>query len=102
MADGMEVTTRFESWLRRAGASWDEGLMRINRSTDELGRTSFGVFAKRDIPEGTSLCVIPKSSVLSIRTTGIADLLEEAQILGGLGLTLAVMYERALGEASPW
>jgi len=35
-------------------------------------------------------------------TTGIAELLNEAQLTGGIALILAVMYERAIGSRSEW
>ena len=40
--------------------------------------------------------------MLSVRTTGIADLLEAAGIRGGLGLIVAIMHELSLGARSPW
>lgn len=47
-------------------------------------------------------CVIPKASVLSRRTTSLAALLEAEQLGGGLALTIAAMYEAALGKESFW
>lgn len=45
---------------------------------------------------------IPKECILSIKTTGIANLLDEANLEGGCPLALAVLYEIAQGEQSPW
>ncbi|CAL5222086.1 g4393 [Coccomyxa viridis] len=61
-----------------------------------------GVFAVRTVHEGDSLCTIPKTAVLSVKTSGIADLLEENKIRGGLGLIIAILYEMSLHTASPW
>jgi hypothetical protein len=40
--------------------------------------------------------------VLSVESTGIANLLEEEDIEGYAGLTLACMYEYSQGEESVW
>lgn len=61
-----------------------------------------GIIALKDIEEGRELCSIPKSACISIRTSGIADVLEQESLGGGLGLIVAVLYEMSLGKASPW
>ncbi|KAJ3127089.1 hypothetical protein HK098_006786 [Nowakowskiella sp. JEL0407] len=48
------------------------------------------------------VCKIPVSSVLSIKTCGIADVLEEHQLGGILGLAIAVMFEISIGQSSIW
>lgn len=58
--------------------------------------------ATRDIAEGEGLCTIPKAACLSIRTTQLADIIEEEELGGGLGLVLAVLHEMSLGEESTW
>lgn len=45
---------------------------------------------------------IPKSAILSSKTTACAEMLESERLGGGLGLTVAVMYERAIGKKSKW
>jgi len=45
---------------------------------------------------------VPKSIVLSIESTGIANLLEEEGIESYVGLTLACMYEYSKGADSVW
>lgn len=60
------------------------------------------VRAVRDIADGDLLGVIPKRAVLSIRTTSIADLIQQERIGGGLGLILAIMHEASLGDSSFW
>ncbi|KAH7405536.1 hypothetical protein KP509_15G074600 [Ceratopteris richardii] len=64
---------------------------------DELGVT-----AACDLQEGEVIAIIPKDACLTLRTTGAANLLNDAQLSGGLGLVVALMYERSRGEASPW
>lgn len=45
---------------------------------------------------------IPKSSVLSSRSCGIANILDDEAVDGGCSLAVAVMYELAQGKESPW
>lgn len=45
---------------------------------------------------------VPKSIVLSVASTGIANILEEEDIEGYVGLTLACMYELSRGSESLW
>lgn len=73
-------------------------LLTVNKSP--LG--GVGVFAREDIPEDNLLLAVPKPSILCPVNSGIANLLEDAQLDGMLGLTLAYMYERSLGKDSPW
>lgn len=45
---------------------------------------------------------IPKESILSTKTCGISNILDEANLEGGCPLALAVLYEIAQEERSPW
>ncbi|BFZ59237.1 hypothetical protein YB2330_000243 [Saitoella coloradoensis] len=66
----------------------------------------FGVYASenedRQIDEHTTILKVPKSAILCPVTSGIANLLEEAEIDGMLGVAVAYLYEKSLGEKSPW
>lgn len=58
--------------------------------------------AERELNENEIVARIPKNAVLSTKTTAIADILEEYEIVGLLGLTLALMFEKSRGLESPW
>lgn len=45
---------------------------------------------------------IPKTAILSTKSTGIANILEDEQIDGGCSLALAVLYELSQHDESPW
>ena len=62
------------------------------------------VFAAAPVAPGDVLCRIPKSWCLTARTGSITSVLPSSVLadLDEAGLILAVMYERALGEGSPW
>jgi hypothetical protein len=62
----------------------------------------FGLFAQRKIQADDILCKIPKSAILSCKTCGIADVLEQFDLSGSIALTLALMFEKLQGESSPW
>ncbi len=91
------LASRLERWFDTVGITIEAGRVRI-RATDG----GLGIFAVRTVLEGDALCTIPKAAVLSVKTSGIADLLEENKIRGGLGLIIAILYELSLHGASPW
>jgi hypothetical protein len=55
-----------------------------------------------DVPEGRTLAAIPRSAVLSVANSGLADVLKAERLGGGLALVAAVMYEVARGQDSKW
>ena len=86
-------------WFRENGFVWSEDDVDIRK--DDYG--GWGVFAVRDIPEDTVVVRIPVDCVLSTRSTAIANLLEEDGLAGtAAGLVLSLMYERSMGNQSPW
>eukprot|EP00878_Enallax_costatus_P030182 GHUV01032841.1.p1 GENE.GHUV01032841.1~~GHUV01032841.1.p1 ORF type:complete len:149 (+),score=15.28 GHUV01032841.1:407-853(+) len=91
-----------ETWLRSVGIWWDESLIHIQAGCSGCSGPALGVFAQQDITENQLLCVIPRSAILSPRTTKLAAALEAEKLGGGLALTIAVMYEASLGAASKW
>jgi hypothetical protein len=61
-----------------------------------------GVFANKKIDKNSVLLSVPKDCVLSPATCGISNLLEEHEIDGMIGLTVAYMFEKSQGTSSPW
>ncbi len=59
------------------------------------------LISDREIPTFI-VCRIPKSAILSVKTSGIAKIIKKSALTGALALTLAVMYEKSLGEQSKW
>ncbi|KAF6262972.1 hypothetical protein COO60DRAFT_557117 [Scenedesmus sp. NREL 46B-D3] len=90
------------SWLQSVGIWWDKSLVQIRGGCSNCSGPALGVFAVSDVQENQLLCVIPRSAILSPRTTQPAQILEAEKLGGGLALTIAVMYEASLGKASKW
>ena len=87
----------FQKWLEDNGVCPNYDLIEF-RSVD----ASWGVFAKEEISEGSSLGWIPYSSIISPQNTEIADLLEKEELTGGLALVIATAYERCRKQHSKW
>ena len=90
-------TKKIGAWLKSAVISLDTSLVELRPIDGGLG-----VFAVQDLCEGQKLCEIPKTAVLSVQNTGIADIMEQHRIRGGLGLIIAIMYELSIGKESFW
>ena len=87
----------FESWMRANCVTYDHNLLELR-----TGNGGCGIFARRHVEEGVTLCSIPKAAILSVRNASIAEILEENCIGGGLGLIVAILHELSLGSRSKW
>jgi len=85
-------------WMEGVGIWYDASLLRVAGA--EPGTMS--ILARRAVVSGALLARIPKSSCLTKNTTKIAGILAAEGFSGGLGLVIAVWYERGLGEGSVW
>ncbi|KAI9470634.1 MAG: hypothetical protein EXX96DRAFT_364050 [Benjaminiella poitrasii] len=96
-SSGQEKLNILLKWFDEHKIKWNKEALQIKESNG-----SFGVYAKKNVKKGKSVVKIPKECILSIKTTGIANILDEANLEGGCPLALAVLYELAQKEASPW
>ncbi|KAF9898559.1 hypothetical protein BX616_003876 [Lobosporangium transversale] len=87
----------FLAWAEENEIHWDRDAIEIRE-----GKHGLGIYAKKDLQAGYEAIQVPKTIVLSVRSTGIANLLEEEDIEGYVGLTLACMYEHSKGKDSLW
>ncbi|XP_020575751.1 ribosomal lysine N-methyltransferase 3 isoform X2 [Phalaenopsis equestris] len=83
--------------MKSHGIAYSDALEFVDSMDDGIS-----VRALCDLKEGDLVASIPKISCLTIRTSGISSLLEECGLCGFLGLSIALMYEKSLGSASPW
>lgn len=86
-------------FVKDAEGKFDHDLCDVKESS--LG--GVGVFAKRDIPAGTTLLQLHKNSIFSASNSSIANLLNDEQIDGILALNIAFIYETTVfKEKSHW
>ncbi|XP_002977945.2 N-lysine methyltransferase setd6 [Selaginella moellendorffii] len=89
---------RFLVWMARNGIQYSDAL-RFGMDGVVSGA---GVRALRDLHHGELIATIPKAACLTLLTTAARDAIERARLGGGLGLTVALMYERSKGKGSKW
>ncbi|KAF9124988.1 hypothetical protein BGW39_007754 [Mortierella sp. 14UC] len=92
-----QTLSAFLAWAEENNIQWDKDAIEIRE-----GKHGLGVYAKTNLDAGYEAIQVPKSIVLSVESTGIANLLEEEDIEGYVGLTLACMYEYSKGSESVW
>ncbi|KAG0369669.1 hypothetical protein BGZ54_009233 [Gamsiella multidivaricata] len=87
----------FLTWAEENEILWDKSAIEIKE-----GKYGLGVYAKKRLEAGYEVVQVPKAIVLSVETTGIANLLADDEVEGYIGLTLGCMYEMSRGPQSPW
>ncbi|KAL0476751.1 N-lysine methyltransferase [Acrasis kona] len=84
------------SWMEKKGITWKQSI--IVRK-DASGHS---VFATRDLKEDEIVCTVPKTAILSRKTSPLRDIIDEEELAGGMALTLCLMYEMTLKKKSEW
>ncbi|KAF8935329.1 hypothetical protein EDD21DRAFT_444822 [Dissophora ornata] len=87
----------FLTWAEENEILWDKSAIEIKE-----GKHGLGVYAKQRLDAGYEVVRVPKAIVLSVETTGIANLLADDEVEGYIGLTMGCMYEMSRGAQSPW
>ncbi|EOA23789.1 hypothetical protein CARUB_v10017003mg [Capsella rubella] len=95
------ATTRrlraFKRWMKANGVDCSDALNLVDDQNDGVS-----VRALCDLKEGDVVANISKPACLTIKTSGAREIIKSADLDGSLGLSVALMYERSLGEKSPW
>ena len=68
----------------------------------DIPDNGISVKALYDLREGDVVANVPKLACLTVKTTSASSIIEEVGLGGYLGLSVALMYERSLGENSNW
>ncbi|TPX46894.1 hypothetical protein SeMB42_g03538 [Synchytrium endobioticum] len=89
------------NWFTDNDIKFNNQMISVTTSSSSA-HTGLCIMAETDLNLGDVVCEIPKASVLSCKTTAIADILEEFNLAGVLGLTVSVMFEMSQGSQSPW
>ncbi|XP_010516265.1 PREDICTED: ribosomal lysine N-methyltransferase 3-like isoform X2 [Camelina sativa] len=87
----------FKRWMKANGVDCSDALNLVDDENDGVS-----VRASCDLKEGDVVANISKPACLTIKTSGAREIIESAGLDGSLGLSVALMYERSLGEESPW
>ncbi|KAK7344083.1 hypothetical protein VNO77_13333 [Canavalia gladiata] len=87
----------FKRWMQSKGFEWSDALEFVDSPEEGIS-----VRALCQLKEGDVVAKIPKEACLTIKTSGAHEIIEDADFDGHLGLAFAIMYERSLGEHSPW
>ncbi|EXC30814.1 hypothetical protein L484_027993 [Morus notabilis] len=87
----------FKRWMKSQGIECSDALQLC-----DCPSTGLSVKALCDLSEGDVVARIPKQACLTIRTNAARELIEAAGLDGCLGLSVALMFERSLGNASAW
>ncbi|KAK7356842.1 hypothetical protein VNO80_16121 [Phaseolus coccineus] len=87
----------FKRWMQSKGFQWSDALEFVD--TPEEG---IAVRAFCQLKEGDVVAEMPKEACLTTKTSGAREIIEDVGLDGHLGLAFAIMYERSLGEDSPW
>ncbi|KAM6567919.1 hypothetical protein CsatA_027047 [Cannabis sativa] len=103
MAATTTTTTRrvrsFKRWLKSKGINFIDALQICDCPLQGIS-----VRTLCDLTLGDVVATIPKQACLTVETSGARDLIEAYSLNDGdtLGLAVAIMYERSLGQSSPW
>ncbi|KAF8411995.1 hypothetical protein HHK36_004554 [Tetracentron sinense] len=87
----------FKRWMRSQGIECSDALQ-LTDGADE----GIAVKAVCNLMEGDLVATIPKRACLTIKTSAAREIIEAAGLEGYLGLSVALMYEKSLGEESLW
>ncbi|KAG5386241.1 hypothetical protein IGI04_037711 [Brassica rapa subsp. trilocularis] len=97
----LSIVTRrliaFKEWMKANGVDCSDALDLLEDQNDAVS-----VKASRDLKEGDVVANISKTACLTVKTSGAREMIESAELDGPLALSVAIMYERGLGEESPW
>ncbi|CAN6898345.1 unnamed protein product [Brassica oleracea] len=97
----LSIVTRrliaFKKWMKANGVDCSDALDLVEDQNDAVS-----VKASRDLKEGDVVANISKTACLTVKTSGAREMIESAELDGPLALSVAIMYERGLGQESPW
>lgn len=95
---GRETVGAFCTWMQSVDIDYNEAAIQI------VGQSpgTLAIRAIDNVLEEVVLAKIPKTSCITIHTSKISDILAEEGFAGGLGLVIAVWFEKGIGLASKW
>ncbi|KAK3717291.1 Ribosomal lysine N-methyltransferase 4 [Vermiconidia calcicola] len=90
---------RFIDWLKCSGTAVSTKIELADLRQQSAGR---GVVAKEDIEDDEELFSVPRSSILTVETSGLPEAIRSDLQDPWLSLILAMAFEQQRGKESPW
>ncbi|KAK6287193.1 hypothetical protein POUND7_013372, partial [Theobroma cacao] len=87
----------FKRWMKSQGIEFSDAI-----EFTDCPEQGISVRALCDLKGGDVVAQIPKTACLTIKTSGAREMIEAGGLDGSLGLSVALMYEKSLGQDSPW
>ena len=95
---GSSRVSRSLAWPADNGVTYDDDLLSIVGDVPGV----MCIRAKQSVASGAILAAIPKEACITRCTTQISGILHDEGFSGGLGLVIAVWYEKGIGSRSKW
>lgn len=88
----------FKRWMKYQSIEYSDALDLIIQQEDQ----QVSVKALCDLHEGDLIATIPKRSCLTVKSSAACRLIEDFCLEGYMALSVALMFEKSLGQNSPW
>ncbi|KAK1411278.1 hypothetical protein QVD17_37825 [Tagetes erecta] len=88
----------FKRWMKHQSIQYSDALDFIIQQQDQ----QVCVKALYNIHEGDLIATIPKHTCLTVKSSAACKLIEDFCLEGYIALSVALMYEKSLGQQSPW
>lgn len=98
----MDGVQNLKDWVKNVEIQSDESLIDIRGGSVGNLEPGWGVFAKFNLREGSRLCAVVITAVLSTITSSIVEIIEVEWLRGSLALALAEAVEKSKAEKSSW
>ncbi|KAF9608534.1 hypothetical protein IFM89_009900 [Coptis chinensis] len=88
----------FKRWMNSQNIEYAKNIEIIDKGINN----GISIKANADLKQGDIVAKIPKNACLTIKTTACSEMIQDAGLAGSLGLAVALMYEKSIGECSLW
>ncbi|KVI08125.1 RuBisCO-cytochrome methylase, RMS1 [Cynara cardunculus var. scolymus] len=88
----------FKRWMKCQSIEYSDALDLVIQQED----LQIWVKALCDLHDGDLIATIPKHSCLTVKSSAACPLIQDFCLEGYMALSVALMYEKSLGQRSPW
>lgn len=97
MASSSRRMRAFKRWMKTQSIEYTNSLQFIIEQDQQVC-----VKTLSDLHRGDVIATIPKQSCLTVKSSGAYRFIEDFCLEGYMALSVALMYEKSLGQHSPW